>query len=89
MGHTLPHALSASGSFAFSLKNAIARVLGLLYKGIPTAQELQTDGTKPKTQRNAEIRARYAAGGVSVANLAEDYGLSPQRIHQIIHGRRK
>lgn len=88
MGHTLPHALSASGSFAFSLANAISHVIGLLYKSAPIPQEPQTDGTKPKKQRNAEIRARYAVG-VSVPDLAQEYDISKARVYQILRGRRK
>lgn len=89
MGHWLPHAFRADGSFVFSLEEAVSYLTTLLYQGIPTPQEPQNDGTMPKTERNAEIRARYAEGDVSVADLAAEYGLSPQRIHQIIHGRRK
>ena len=88
MGHTLPHALSASGSFAFSLKTAVLRTLELLYQNIPLPVTPQTDGTKPKPKRNAEIRARYATGE-TVPELANAYGISEQRIHQILRGKRK
>jgi hypothetical protein len=39
-------------------------------------------------ERNRIIRARHAAG-VSQADLARQFGISYQRIHQIIHKRRK
>jgi hypothetical protein len=40
-------------------------------------------GTK---ERDAIIRERYAAG-VSQAELARQFGISYQRIHQIVHGK--
>jgi Mor family transcriptional regulator len=41
-----------------------------------------------KSERNKLIRERYAAGETLV-ELAKAFGLSHQRIHQIIHGQRK
>jgi Mor family transcriptional regulator len=41
-----------------------------------------------KRERNAEIRDRYAAG-MSVPELARRFGISEQRVHQILRGRRK
>jgi Mor family transcriptional regulator len=52
----------------------------------PTAP--QTDLVPAQTERNAAIRARHAAGE-TVGNLARDYALSPQRISQILRGRRR
>ena len=88
MGHTLPHALSASGSFAFTLEDAVRLILDQLYQGVPLPPTPQTDSTKTKSGRNTEIRARYAAGE-TVPELAEAYGISHQRIHQILQGKRK
>ncbi|MFC1961359.1 sigma factor-like helix-turn-helix DNA-binding protein [Chloroflexota bacterium] len=39
-------------------------------------------------ERNIMIRARYAAGE-SQADLARDFGISYQRVHQIVTGKRK
>jgi DNA-binding CsgD family transcriptional regulator len=39
-------------------------------------------------ERNIIIRARYAAG-VSQAELARQFGISYQRVHQIVYGKRK
>jgi ribosome-binding protein aMBF1 (putative translation factor) len=39
-------------------------------------------------ERNIIIRARHAAG-VSQAELARQFGISYQRVHQIVHGKRK
>ncbi len=69
-----------------SLNTAIRRVLVLLYAGIPgkpvTIKHLS------KADRNAELRARYAAGEI-LEKLAAQYGISLQRIHQIIHFRQR
>ena len=46
------------------------------------------DPTLTTRERNIIIRARYAAGETQ-AQLARDFGLSPQRVHQIVHNRRK
>ena len=42
-------------------------------------------GPMPKTERNDEIRELYRSG-VTLSVLAETYGLSKQRIHQICSG---
>ena len=39
-----------------------------------------------KQYRNQELRERYAAGE-TLAELAEDYGISEQRIHEIVRTR--
>jgi Mor family transcriptional regulator len=61
---------------------------------VPAALELVYDTPSlPETslstkERDAIIRARCAAG-VSSAELARQFGISYQRVHQIVHGRRK
>jgi DNA-directed RNA polymerase sigma subunit (sigma70/sigma32) len=45
------------------------------------------DPTLTTRERNI-IRARYAAG-VSQAELARQFGITYQRVHQIVHGKRK
>lgn len=44
--------------------------------------EARRPGPAPKTDRNAEIRA-LRKQGVSLGMIAETYGLSKQRIHQL------
>ena len=61
---------------------AVRRVLYRLYDGIPLPSTLQPNKTQKQSDRNAEIRRRYAAGE-SLLDLATEYGLSKQRIHQI------
>jgi len=65
---------------------AVRRVLNRLYDGIPLPSTLQPNKTQKQSDRNAEIRRRYA-DGESLLDLANEYGLSKQRIHQIATGR--
>jgi len=59
--------------------NLVSNAVKLLYF---TAQP---DPSETIKQRDTTIRARYAAG-VSQAELARQFGISYQRVHQIIHG---
>ena len=61
---------------------AVRCVLYRLYEGIPLPSTLQPNKTPKQSDRNAEIRRRYA-DGESLLDLANEYGLSKQRIHQI------
>jgi hypothetical protein len=47
----------------------------------------QTDLVPAKTARNAEIRIRYKRGE-TMNNLARTFGISEQRVSQIVHERR-
>jgi Mor family transcriptional regulator len=47
-----------------------------------------SDGTSLKWARNAEIRARHEKGEI-IATLAEVFGITEQRIWQILTDRRK
>jgi uncharacterized membrane protein len=47
------------------------------------------DPTLTTRECNIIIRARHAAGVVSQAELARQFGISYQRVHQIVHGKRK
>ena len=46
----------------------------------------QPDKSLSTEKRDALIRTRYAAG-VSQAELAREFGITYQRVHQIVHGR--
>jgi hypothetical protein len=72
---------------SLTLSQAASVILSWLYEGIPLPKVLQPNWTQPMTSRNEEIRNRYAAGETLVA-LAAEYGISKQRIHQIISGSR-
>jgi hypothetical protein len=70
----------------FDLWLATFHILEMLYD-TPFPDEPQTDHVE-KTERNAEIIARYEAGDTG-ASLAQAYGISEQRVNQIVHGKRK
>jgi hypothetical protein len=88
MGHWLPHAFRADGSFIFTFEEAVFFLVNRLYPGSPTPPPPQSPSTPKKVDRNAEIRARYAAG-MSVPDLAKEYGISKNRVYQILRGKRK
>jgi Mor family transcriptional regulator len=54
----------------------------------PFPEMPQNDHTPEKADRNAQIIARYEAGETG-ASIARAFGVSEQRVHQIVHGRRK
>src|SRR5258708_1175817 len=66
----------------FTPLQAIRRILYRLYEGIPLSSTVQPYKTQKRSERNTEIRRRYAAGETLV-DLANEYSLSKQRIHQI------
>jgi len=88
MGHRLPHAFRADGSFIFSFEEAVSALVNRLYPGSAAPSAPQSQSTPKKVDRNAEIRARYAAG-MSVPDLAREYGISKNRVYQILRGKRK
>jgi hypothetical protein len=88
MGHMLPHAFTADGSFVFTLENAVSRLVNRLYGGLPLPTTPQSQATPKQLERNAEIRAKYEAG-TSVPDLAKEYGISTKRVYQILRGKRK
>jgi Mor family transcriptional regulator len=60
----------------------------LLYIGQKLPIYPLTDYTPSKVERNHQIRVRYTKGE-SVIALAEAYGISQQRVSQIVRGKRK
>jgi DNA-binding NarL/FixJ family response regulator len=71
-----------------SVDAAIARFILILYAGQPEPTEPVNKKSKTETERNEDIRRRFT-NGQSIGSIARHYGLSKQRVHQIIHGRRK
>jgi Mor family transcriptional regulator len=67
---------------------AVAFAISISYRGLGFPQSPVSDGTSPKCARNAEIRARHQKGE-SIATLAEVFGITEQRIWQILNDRRK
>ncbi len=68
----------------FDIWLATFHIIEMLYD-TPFPDTPQTDHIE-KTDRNAEIIARYTAGETG-ASIAQDYGISEQRVNQIIRGR--
>jgi DNA invertase Pin-like site-specific DNA recombinase len=66
----------------------MAFAISIAYYGrlLPTSPV--SDGTPKKCERNADIRARHQQGE-SVAILAEVFGISKQRVSQILRGQRQ
>jgi Mor family transcriptional regulator len=67
---------------------AVAFAMAISYRGLELPHFPVSDGTSLKCKRNAEIRTRHK-NGESIATLAEVFGISEQRIWQIIYSRRK
>jgi hypothetical protein len=61
---------------------------GLKYRGLILPQSPVSDGTSPKCACNAQIRARHEKGE-SIATQAEVFGITGQRLWQILNGYRK
>ena len=61
-------------------------IIEMLYN-TPYPTEPQNDLVPEKAERNADIIARYEAGETG-ALIAQAYGISEQRVNQIIGGRR-
>ena len=62
---------------------AVYRVLRQLYLGQTISTQPVTDLVPTEEERNLEIYNRYVAGERAV-DLAEDYGISLQRIYVLI-----
>jgi hypothetical protein len=54
----------------------------------PFPETPQTDHMPQKADRNAEIIALYK-GGETGASIAQAFGISEQRVNQIVRGRRR
>ena len=67
---------------------AMSFAMAISYRGMILPQSPVSDGPSPKCARNAEIRARHQQGE-SIATLAEVFGITEQRVWQILHSRRK
>ena len=70
----------------FDIWLATFHIIEMLYH-TPYPETLQTDRLD-KPDRNAEIKVRYETGETGTS-LAEAFGISEQRIHQIVRGKRR
>jgi hypothetical protein len=67
---------------------AMVFAVSIAYYGRFLPSSPVSDGTPKKCDHNAEIRERHQQGE-SVATLAEVFGISEQRVSQILRGERK
>jgi Mor family transcriptional regulator len=67
-----------------NLEDAISIILARLYAGFLLPDSPITKKHVPKAERNADIIARYEAGE-GISELARAFGLSPQRVFQLVH----
>jgi hypothetical protein len=67
-----------------AVNTAIAFLLCLLYDNTPASSEPVSNKTPEENARNEAIIARYQAGA-SIAQIAQEFGISKQRGSQIIH----
>ena len=67
---------------------AMVFATAISYYGQVLPQTPISNSTPAKCARNAKIRARHKRGE-SGATLAEVFGISVQRVHQILRGKRR
>ncbi len=67
-------------------EKAMFKIVWYLYWGTTPPHQPLFDGTLPKLDRNKEIITRYTAGE-TIPELAEVFGISRARIHQILHSK--
>jgi hypothetical protein len=70
----------------FDIWLATFHIMEMLYD-TPFPTEPQNDLVPAQTERNEEIRARYEAGETG-AGIAQDFGVSEQRVNQIVRRQR-
>ncbi len=84
----MPHrGLEDTSVFAW-LRYASRRMILETYIGLQIAATPVTRKSPLLQRRNAEIRERYRAGE-PLYELADVFGISQQRVHQIIQGKRQ
>lgn len=66
-----------------SLEEAVQRILSLVYAHTPLPSQPISGREPPKTERNLEVARLYSLG-VSVPELAKHFGISVQRVYQIL-----
>ena len=86
MWQPMPHRGLQGRSFPQVLF-AMAFAISISYRGLILPQ-LPISGASAKYVRNAEIRARHEKGEL-IATLSELFGITEQRIWQILNDRRK
>jgi DNA-binding NarL/FixJ family response regulator len=68
-----------------SLDSAISYLIELLYAGKEASDTPISGKSKPKTERNSELK-RLSSQGWTQGQLADYFGISIQRVSQILKG---
>jgi Mor family transcriptional regulator len=76
------------GTALLGLKVAIQRTLFFFYRGFLIPPHPITNESRPKVERNDAIKQAVQEGS-PISEIAKHFGISVQRIHQILHGKRK
>jgi hypothetical protein len=85
----MPHrGFDLTSIYNFEIDKAVGWILSILYRDTEQPGTPLSDKTPTKAQRNDEIRSRFKAGE-TIAELSAAYGISKQRIHQIVYSKRK
>ncbi len=87
-GNDMPHRGLLDSSVFEQLRHAARRMILEMYVGIPLPQRPVTRITPTQCERNEEIRLRHQQGE-TLLSLAEVFGVSENRVWQIVHRRRK
>gem|GEM_PF-3205077 len=75
------------GSLLYTtLESSTRHILTRLYAGFSIPDKPVTKKHISKAERNADIIARHQAGE-NLSEVAREYGISPQRAHQIVMGK--
>jgi len=85
--NAMPHRGLRNRSVFEHLRYAARRMIVELYLGLLLPQQPVSHITSAKRERNEEIRHRQRRGE-SLASLAEVFGISEQRVSQIVRGQR-
>ncbi|GAB5491432.1 MAG: hypothetical protein Phog2KO_16470 [Phototrophicaceae bacterium] len=72
----------------FDLNTAVELLLNKRYLGITLPIKPKSKQTQKKSARNQQIIERHKAGE-TLGELALEFGISEQRVHQIVRGKRK
>jgi len=86
MWQPVPHKGLSSTSFP-KIPFAVTFATANAYRGRMLSLYPATNGTVAKRTRNGEKRTRHAQGE-SLSRLAEVFGVSAQRVSQIVQGKR-
>ena len=81
----MPHTEIEVISFRLGSAKCMETTLWLLYRDLPIPASPMSLKIKEKKERNVAIRQRFAEGE-TLTELAAAFGISQQRVHQIIYG---